>query len=142
MEALSEEGLEAIEGHVHEEAPSPSDRWRVEISQLLSDQTLLGTLEEEGVRRRPILPQFCVRGGEWPTPRKLGRQVEKKPESGPLLRSTRAAEQVGKPKPVTIGPKHHRERPRHGSICVSQAKALDHDLFEVRDPLVCDPGAS
>ena len=85
-EGLSEEGLEAVEGHVHQEPPSPSDQRCVESSQLLSDQALLGTLEEEGVRRRPIWPQVCVCGGEWPTPGKLGGQFQEEPKSGSLLR--------------------------------------------------------
>src|SRR5580692_4974338 len=55
-EGLSGEGLEAVERHVHQEPPSPSDGWRVDRSQLLPDQALLGALEEEGVRRRPIPP--------------------------------------------------------------------------------------
>ena len=41
----------------------PSDWRHIESGQLLPDQAFLGIFEEEGVRRRPILPQVCIRLG-------------------------------------------------------------------------------
>ena len=75
-------------------------------------------------------------------PASSGGQVQEKPESGSLLRSPCTADQFGEPQPVAIGPEHHRQCPRHGCVPVSQAEALDHDLFGVRGPPICDCRAS
>jgi hypothetical protein len=63
-EGLSEEGREAIEGHVHQKPPSSSDRRRVENSQLLPDQALLGTFEKESAGARTIMLQVCDGGSK------------------------------------------------------------------------------
>ena len=103
---------------------------------------ILNAFEEKGIRRRPILPQICGWGSKWPTSGKLGRQFQEEPKSGSLLRSPCTADQVGEPQPVAIRPEHHRQCPRHGCVPVSQAEALDHDLFGVRGPSICDGGAN
>jgi hypothetical protein len=131
MERLSKEGLEAIEGHVHQEPPSLGDRRRVESGQFLSDQALLGAFEEENTGPRTIMLQVCDRNGEWVIPGKLGCQVQEESQSGPLFGSPCPADQLGEPQSITILPEHDRECPRDGRVRVSEAKAVDDHLLRV-----------
>src|SRR6185437_1187690 len=132
-EGLSEEGLEAVERHVHEEPPPSGNTWCVQGSELPPNQALLGTLEEEGVVAREIVPQVRGNGGERAVPRKLGGQVQEESQGHPLLHSPGSPDQRREPQSIAVLPEQHGKRSRDGRVRMREAKAFDDDLFRIGD---------